>query len=128
MLYPTLGGANQISETAEILIFFFKENGSFTTKNMFRAEFLCFSISFEFWPAKKSESFRKLYASANQIPSESAEILIFAKKIPALRARSPPETCVELSFRVFSFLLIVYQPKKPQTEKNQTNVNLSGVK
>jgi hypothetical protein len=41
--------------------------------NMFRAEFLSFSVSFDCWSAKKSESLRKFYVSANQIP-ESAEI------------------------------------------------------
>jgi hypothetical protein len=84
--------------------------------NMLRAEFSSFSVSFDCWPAKKSESLRKFYASANQIP-ESAEILIFAKKIPSLRARSPPETCLELNFRVFSFVLIFGQPKKSGNSK-----------
>jgi hypothetical protein len=65
--------------------------------NMFIAEFSSVSDSFDCWPSKKSECLRKFYRSANQIP-ESAEILIFSKKIPALRTRSPPETCLELSF------------------------------
>jgi hypothetical protein len=64
---------------------------------MFRAEFLSFSVSFDCWPVKKSGNWRKFHASANQIP-ESAEILIFSRKISALQARSPPETCLELSF------------------------------
>jgi hypothetical protein len=46
---------------------------------------------------KKSGNWRNFHAKPNQIP-ESDEILIFSKKIPALRARSPPETYVELSF------------------------------
>jgi hypothetical protein len=58
----------------------------------------------------KTRNWRKFHASANQIP-ESAEILIFSRKILALRARSPPETCLELSFWVFPLVLIVGQPK-----------------
>jgi hypothetical protein len=47
---------NQIPESAEILIFF-KENSyssdSFTTRNMFKAEFSSFSVNFDYCPAKK---------------------------------------------------------------------------
>jgi hypothetical protein len=60
---------------------------------------------------KKSGNWRKFHASANQIP-ESDEILIFSKKIPALRARSPPKTWLELSFQIFPLVLIVGQQKK----------------
>jgi hypothetical protein len=49
---------------------------------------------------KKSENWRKFHSSAKQIP-ESAEFFIFSMKIPALRARSPPETRLELSFEFF---------------------------
>jgi hypothetical protein len=84
--------------------------------NMFRAEFSSFSVSSDCWPDKKTGNWRKLDASANQIP-ESAEVLIFAWKIPALRARSPPETCLELCFRVFPLVLIFGQPKKSENSK-----------
>jgi hypothetical protein len=40
---------------------------------MFRAEFSNYSVGFDCWLAKKTENWRKFYASANQIP-ESAEI------------------------------------------------------
>jgi hypothetical protein len=84
---------------------------------------MCLELSFSVFPLvlivgqpKKSGNWRKFHASANQIP-ESAEILMFSKKIPALRARSPPETCLELSFRVIPLVLIVDQPKKSETQK-----------
>jgi hypothetical protein len=80
---------------------------------MFRTEFSSFSVSFDCSPAKKSRNWRKFHASANQIP-ESAEISIFSRKIPTLRVHSPPETCLELSFRVFLLVLIVGQPKKSE--------------
>jgi hypothetical protein len=66
------------------------------------------------------KNWRKFHASANQIP-ESTEIMIFSRKIPAPRARSPPETCLKLSFRVFSLVLIVGQPKKPRNSKTEAN-------
>jgi hypothetical protein len=71
--------------------------------------------------AKKSGNWGKFHASANQIP-ESAETLMFTKKIPALRDRSPPETCLELSFRVFSFVLIVGQSKNSGNSKKSKPV------
>jgi hypothetical protein len=43
-------------------------------------------------PKKSRNNWTKFHASANKIP-ESAEILIFSKKFPALWARSSPETC-----------------------------------
>jgi hypothetical protein len=52
--------------------------------------------------------------------------LIFSKKI---LARAPPETCLELSFRIFPLVLIVGQPKNSgnSKKKKQTSVNSSGV-
>jgi hypothetical protein len=76
---------------------------------------------------KKSGNWRKVHASANQIP-ESAEIFIFSKKIPALRARSPRETCLELNFQVFPLVSIIAQQKKSENPKTkETSVNSSGV-
>jgi hypothetical protein len=65
--------------------------------NMFRAKFQVFPLVVIFRQPKKSKNWRKCHASANLIP-ESPEILIFSRKILALRALSPTETCLELSF------------------------------
>jgi hypothetical protein len=46
---------------------------------------------------KKSGNWKKFM----QAPTRSQNLLnfgFFSRKIPALRARSPPETCLELSF------------------------------
>jgi hypothetical protein len=60
-------------------------------------EFPVYFINFDCWPAKKSGNWRKFHVSANKIP-EPAENFIFSREIPALRALSPPETCLELIF------------------------------
>jgi hypothetical protein len=64
---------------------------------------------------KKSGNWIKIHASANQI-LESAEILIFSRKIPVLWARSPPETCLDLYFHLY------FQPKRSKKSKKQTSV------
>jgi hypothetical protein len=89
--------------------------------------FLVFPLVLIVGQPKKSGNRRKFHASANQIP-ESDEIMIFSKKISALRARSPPETWLELSFQIFPLFLVVSQQKKSRnSKKEQTSVNSSGV-
>jgi hypothetical protein len=83
---------------------------------MFGAEFSSFPLVLIIGQSKKSGNWRKFHTSANQIP-ESAETLIFSREIPALRARSPPETCLALSFQVFPLVLIIGQPKNPKNSK-----------
>jgi hypothetical protein len=63
------------------------------------------------------------YFSINMVGLHSFSI---SKKIPALRARSPLETCLELSFRVFPLVSIVDQPKKVRKLKKTPDPDFEG--
>jgi hypothetical protein len=90
------------------IVFFVPRYTLSSPENHFSKTLWVFPLVLIIAQPKKCGNWWKFHAIANQIP-ESAEILIFSKKILALRARSAADTFLELSFRVFPLVLIIAQ-------------------